>query len=200
MNDTAGEIKRLVPMTVAAPFYGVEVGAGGFCRCPFHGERTGSMKVYDGDRGWHCFGCHEGGSVIDFVMKLFGLSFVDAQKRLDADFRLGLFQDAQDVNARQKAARAARERKKALEERDRKHLELWERYAAALEAFCTADKLVTEASYLPPWEWKEKHREALRDVEGLFYELSEAQTQLREFERENHCSGPPRSGGEEPSE
>ena len=73
-TDKAGEIKRLVPMTQAAPFYGLEVSSDGFCRCPFHGEKTASMKVYDGERGWHCYGCHEGGSVIDFVMKLFGLS------------------------------------------------------------------------------------------------------------------------------
>lgn len=197
MTDRAGEIKRLVPMTVAAPFYGVEVGAGGFCRCPFHGERTGSMKVYDGDRGWHCFGCHEGGSVIDFVMKLFGLSFVDAQKRLDADFRLGLFHDADDVNARQKAARAARERKKALDERIRKYMELWRRYNEAMEAFCEADKLVSESAYLLPYEWTERHREALRSIETLWFDLSEATAMLRDFERENHCSGPPRSGGDD---
>ena len=200
MTDTAGEIKRLVPMTVAAPFYGVEVGAGGFCRCPFHGERTGSMKVYDGERGWHCFGCHEGGSVIDFVMKLLGLSFVDAEKRLDADFRLNLFQDDQDAYARQKAASAARERKKALEERDRKHRELWDAYNYALNAFCKDDKLVTEAAYLLPYEWTEEHREAVRRIDGLYFALIEATGALREFERENHCSGPPRSGGEEPSE
>ena len=197
MNDTAGEIKRLVPMTVAAPFYGVEVGAGGFCRCPFHGEKTGSMKVYDGDRGWHCFGCHAGGSVIDFVMKLFGLSFVEAEKRLDADFRLNLFRDEEDASARQRAARAARERKKALEERDRKHRELWERYNAALEAFCESDRLVTAAGYLLPYEWTEAHREALRSVDGLFFALNEAKARLRDFERENHCSGPPRPGGED---
>ena len=200
MTDTASEIKRLVPMTQAAPFYGIEVGAGGFCRCPFHGERTGSMKVYDGDRGWHCFGCHEGGSVIDFVMKLLGLSFVDAQKRLDADFRLGLFHADDDADARQRAARAARERKKALEERDRKHRELWEVYNAALEEFSKADGLITEASYQLPYEWTEEDLDALRRIDGLWYALTEAMMALREFERENHCSGPPRSGGEEPSE
>lgn len=195
MTDIAGEIKRLVPMTVAAPFYGVEVGAGGYCRCPFHGERTGSLKVYPGDRGWHCFGCHEGGSVIDFVMKLLGLSFVDAQRRLDADFKLGLFQDAQDANARQRAARAARERKKALEERDRRHRELYDAFNAALDAFCKSDRMVEEAAYLLPYEWTEEHREALRRIDGLYFALIEADGALRQFERENHCSGHPGSGG-----
>ena len=198
--DKAGEIKRLVPMTQAAPFYGVEVGTDGFCRCPFHGEKTASMKVYNGERGWHCFGCHEGGSVIDFVMKLFGLSFVDAEKRLSDDFRLDLFTDDQDPQARQKARIAATERKKALEERNRQHLAVWQRYSDALEAFANADKLVNETTQRPPWEWLSRHHKALQEIDRLWYELKDAEAALSDFERENHVSGPPRPGGEKPFE
>ena len=194
--DKAGEIKRLVPMTQAAPFYGVEVGPDGFCRCPFHGEKTASMKVYDGERGWHCFGCHEGGSVIDFVMKLLGLPFVDAEKRLSDDFHLDLFTDDKNPQARQRAAQAARQRKKELEDRDRRHREVWQRYSDALEAFTNADKLVNETTQRPPWKWREKNRKALEDVDRLWYELKEAEAALSDFERENHVSGPPRPGGE----
>lgn len=196
MTDKAAEIKRLVPMTQAAPFYGVEIRSDGFGCCPFHGEKTPSMKVYDGDRGWHCFGCHEGGSVIDFVMKLYGLPFLDAEKRLDADFRLNLFQDDGDPQARQRAARVATERKKALEERDRQHREHWGRYSDALEAFINADKLVNETLTRPPWQWLEKHHKALQEVDRLWYELSEAQAALADFEQKNRVSGPPRPGGE----
>lgn len=200
-DDKASEIKRLVPMTRAAPFYGIEVRGDGFCRCPFHGERTASMKVYDGDRGWHCFGCHEGGSVIDFVMKLFGLPFVEAEKRLSEDFGLDLFTDGKDPKARQRAALAARERKKAIEERDHQHLIVWQRYADALEDFTTADKLVNEATdILLPWQWTDAHRQAMQDIDRLWYELAEAQADLAAFEKENHVSGPPRPGGEKPIE
>lgn len=41
----------------------------GFMICPFHGDMDASLKVYEGDKGWHCFGCGRGGSVIDFVME-----------------------------------------------------------------------------------------------------------------------------------
>lgn len=198
--DKAGEIKRLVPMSQAAPFYGLEVRGDGFCRCPFHGEKTASMKVYDGERGWHCYGCHEGGSVIDFVMKLFGLSFVDAEKRLSDDFRLDLFTDDQDPKARQKARIAATERKKALEERDRQHLAVWQRYSDALEAFANADKLVNETTQRPPREWLSRHQKALQEIDRLWYELKDAEAALSDFERENHVSGPPRPGGEKPFE
>lgn len=198
--DKAGEIKRLVPMTQAAPFYGLEVRGDGFCRCPFHGEKTASMKVYDGERGWHCYGCHEGGSVIDFVMKLFGLSFVDAEKRLSDDFRLDLFTDDQDPQVRQMARIAATERKKALEERDRQHLAVWQRYSDALEAFANADKLVNETMQRPPREWLSRHHKALQEIDRLWYELKTAEAALSDFERENHVSGPPRPGGEKPFE
>lgn len=199
-DDKAGEIKRLVPMTQAAPFYGLEVRGDGFCRCPFHGEKTASMKVYDGERGWHCFGCHEGGSVIDFVMKLFGLSFVDAEKRLSEDFRLGLFTDDQDPQARQRARIAAAERKKAIEERDRQHLAVWQRYDDALKDFATADRLVDEAGAMLPWTWTDAHRRAMQDIDRLWYELAEAKADLADFEKENHVSGHPRQGGEKPFE
>lgn len=194
MTDRSSEIKRLVPMTRAAPFYGVEVGAGGYARCPFHGEKTGSMKVYDGDRGWHCFGCHKGGSVIDFVMELFGLSVIEAEKRLDADFQLGLFTDAEDAESRQKAARAARERKKELERRDRRHRVIYEAYDAALTAFAIADMAVDAMKEVPPVYWTEDQVVSLMAIDGLWYDLCVATAALRKFERENRVSGIPRPG------
>ena len=91
MDDLAGELKRLLPASEVLPAYGFQPDRGGFLQCPFHqGDDHGSLKVYDGDRGWHCFGCGRGGSVIDFVMELFGLSFHEACRKLNADFRLGL--------------------------------------------------------------------------------------------------------------
>lgn len=50
--------------------------------CPFHGERTPSFSV-DVERGlWYCFGCSEGGSVYNFLMRIEGLSFPQAVKKL----------------------------------------------------------------------------------------------------------------------
>jgi DNA primase len=50
--------------------------------CPFHKEKTGSFNV-NPDRGFfHCFGCKESGSVIDFVMKHDGYTFPEAVKML----------------------------------------------------------------------------------------------------------------------
>jgi DNA primase len=50
--------------------------------CPFHDEKTPSFTVRPTHGTFHCFGCAEGGSVIDFVMKIEHLGFVEAVERL----------------------------------------------------------------------------------------------------------------------
>ncbi len=54
----------------------------GFACCPFHKEKTPSFNVNEKKNLWYCFGCGEGGSVIDFVMKLNNYSFIEAIKYL----------------------------------------------------------------------------------------------------------------------
>ncbi len=50
--------------------------------CPFHDERSPSFHVRPSVGRYHCFGCGEGGDVITFVMKLDGLTFVEAVEYL----------------------------------------------------------------------------------------------------------------------
>lgn len=50
--------------------------------CPFHQEKTPSFHV-NPDRGfYHCFGCKESGSAIDFVMRNDGYTFPEAVRAL----------------------------------------------------------------------------------------------------------------------
>jgi DNA primase len=46
--------------------------------CPFHDERSPSFNVRPSVGRYHCFGCGEGGDVIEFIMKMDGLSFTEA--------------------------------------------------------------------------------------------------------------------------
>ena len=50
--------------------------------CPFHKEKSGSFYVHPERGFYHCFGCGESGSAIDFVMKQNGLDFVEAVRFL----------------------------------------------------------------------------------------------------------------------
>ncbi len=52
--------------------------------CPFHKEKTPSFTVNEEKGFYHCFGCQEHGSVIDFVMKTEGLAFPEAVESLAA--------------------------------------------------------------------------------------------------------------------
>ncbi len=58
--------------------------------CPFHEEKTPSFSV-DPERGvYYCFGCHAGGDLIDFVMRLERLDFPTAVERLARRFGVQL--------------------------------------------------------------------------------------------------------------
>lgn len=64
---------------------GVELrqrGRSFWARCPFHEDRTPSLKVDPERQNFHCFSCQIGGDSITFIQKLHGLSFKDALKYL----------------------------------------------------------------------------------------------------------------------
>lgn len=98
MNVNAERIKEAVDMPGVCEKYGIEVNRTGFAHCPFHGERTASLKVYPEGRGWYCYGCGAGGDVISFVSRLFGLSFSETLSKMNTDFNLDLPLDASRSN------------------------------------------------------------------------------------------------------
>lgn len=79
-------VKAAVPVRAAAERYGLEVNFGGMVRCPFHEDRTPSMKLYEDH--FYCFGCGKHGDVIDLVAELFAIPPYDAACKLADDFGL----------------------------------------------------------------------------------------------------------------
>ena len=51
--------------------------------CPFHEEAEGSFTVYADSERFYCFGCGEGGDVLDFIRRSENLSLSEAIARLD---------------------------------------------------------------------------------------------------------------------
>ena len=52
--------------------------------CPFHAEAEGSFTVYADTQRWYCFGCGQGGDVLDFLRRIEHLSLPEAIRQLDA--------------------------------------------------------------------------------------------------------------------
>ena len=78
-------VKHSVTTRQAAEHYPLRVNRAGFIACPFHDDRTPSMKV---DARFHCFGCGADGDVIDFAARLHGLDVKSAAEKQAADFHI----------------------------------------------------------------------------------------------------------------
>ena len=85
------EIRERVSARQAAEHYGLPITRNK-TNCIWHNDRNPSLSFKDGY--CKCFSCGAGGSSIDLVMQLHGLSALEAAKRLNADFALGLDVDA----------------------------------------------------------------------------------------------------------
>ncbi|AUX33690.1 MULTISPECIES: DNA primase [Sorangium] len=80
--------------------------------CPFHKEKTPSFHVNPNRGFYHCFGCKETGSAIDFVMKLEGRTFAEAVRALAE--RAGIEVAESMTEAERREAQAARKSKDDL--------------------------------------------------------------------------------------
>ena len=86
-GDALAAMKRLHLPTIMED-YGIQLKRTGrdafMARCPFHEDKTPSLSVsLKGDLWlWHCFGCREGGNVVDFKMKKDRATFQDTYREL----------------------------------------------------------------------------------------------------------------------
>ena len=124
-------IKDSVSVPDAAEYYGIDTRHD-MCRCIFHEDKHPSMKLYP--KNYFCFGCGAHGDVIDLVQAIFNEKPVDAAKRINADFGLGL-----DTGQPPDYERINRVRQQQLE---RKQFKEWDN--AAFRTVCEYHRLLED--------------------------------------------------------
>ena len=172
--DAVQTIKDRLTMQDVVQRYGFSTNRAGFMCCPFHQEKTASLKVYNGKGGWHCFGCGASGDEISFVRTLFGLSFQEALKKIDVDFNLNIygehtFEELRRSHYQQKKIQAERERRKR--EKEQADNEYW---AVFDEWKRLDDNKRNYAPNTPDEEWHPLFIEALQKITYQEYLLDMA--------------------------
>lgn len=84
------DVKQRLNIRQVVEHYGYKVNRAGQFVCPFHNDHKPSASIKNDY--FNCFVCGAGGDLITFTAKLHGLSNIDACKKLDQDFHLGLSQ------------------------------------------------------------------------------------------------------------
>ena len=73
-DGLADPVLEIPPDVYVPALTGREPDAHGFIVCPLHADTDPSLKVYDdAERGWYCYGCQRGGTVIDLAAALAGI-------------------------------------------------------------------------------------------------------------------------------
>ena len=156
---------------------GIQADRHGMAVCPFHGDRDASLKVYrDPRRGWHCYGCHAGGDVIDLAMRLYGVGFREAVSRINEEFALGLPIGEPMTGAQRRTMREEIERaKQARLALQRREHEAENAYWAAYDAWLINERVMQEnapsglsepnAAYCEAIIRRDELEEALKDAE-----------------------------------
>ncbi len=80
-------------------------GGNYFGLCPFHNEKTPSFSVAPDKQIFHCFGCAAGGGAITFIMRVEGLTYIDAIYFLANMYNMQVPEDNADKGFKKKRER-----------------------------------------------------------------------------------------------
>lgn len=185
-REIADSIKKSVTMPQAVEYYGFTPNRAGYIHCPFHsGDNQGSLKVYDGQGGFCCFGCGAKGSVIDFVMKLNSISFLAACERLNDDFNLGIpfgrKMTRRERESRKDAILEIRKQKRSIA---KQKAAVERKYWTAFDLWCVADLI--RIRYSPErtnGEILSGYANAVRELPLLADNLTQAEIERWNFEQ-----------------
>ena len=185
------EIKDRVTVRDICDLYGIRVDNHGFANCPFHTERTASLKVYPDDRGFHCFGCGKTGDVIDFAKELNHISAHEAAELINNEMHLGLsIGRPMSLSERLRADRIARERAREREKEDAEYKALKDAYDRDLSVYAAFDLIKMQFAPLAVFdggdgELDPVYMDAVQNLDRAAYRLDCSEAALREYEMEH---------------
>lgn len=180
-------VRSSVSMRDIVNKYGFKVGNNGRIPCPFHHGRNNNLG-FD-DRIYHCFVCGAKGDTIDFVMKLFKLTFLEAVERLCEDFNI------QTVNSptltRSERMRLVEAQRRALEEQKQRGLlrKVLEEELMGLQDYLwqLEDNMWRYAPKRGDVELHPLYKNALDNIEGARMTLKIKEEEVNNYDRE--CYG-----------
>lgn len=113
---TKEEIKEQYSMYDIVARYNLYPNRAGFVPCPFHKEKTASMKIYRDS--YYCFGCGANGDIFAFVQHMEGVSFKEAYISLGGTYEKSTFSSRLAVyRSKKRRDRMAREENEKAGER-----------------------------------------------------------------------------------
>ena len=133
---------RLDPVAVVSDYVKLEKkGDRYWACCPFHQEKTASFTVSPDLKTYYCFGCHKGGTVINFMMEMDKLSFPEAIETLAKRFGVELVYENSSGNINSADTAGDEAKKKAKEEL----YELYQRISGTFHHFLLKNREAEEA-------------------------------------------------------
>lgn len=168
------DVKRQLNIRQVVEFYGFKVNRAGQFLCPFHNDHKPSASIKNDY--FNCFVCGAGGDLITFTAKLHGLRNIDACKKLDQDFHLGLSQQPVSHIDRLKADREKVKRQSELK-RQREEEELIHRTGCVLADY---HRYLWQGKQLYPYEHI-RHIRALQELTQAQYYLDCYDDNPKEF-------------------
>ncbi|MDR1469776.1 MAG: DNA primase [Spirochaetaceae bacterium] len=92
--------ERMDALAIVGDYVRLENRGGRFWGlCPFHHEKTASFTVDPDKKFYHCFGCGEGGGIVNFVMNIDKLSYPEAIELIARKSGVEIVYDAVDGEA-----------------------------------------------------------------------------------------------------
>lgn len=86
--DIFTKVKENVSMLDLIQHFNLTLNRQKFICCPFHNEKTPSLKVYE--NSFYCFGCNKSGTVIDFTSYYLNMDILEATRYLASSFSITL--------------------------------------------------------------------------------------------------------------